>query len=249
MSATTLTLSRLPDGRPEIFTSIQGEGPRMGHPRTFVRTSGCNLFCVWCDTDYTWRWDDTHPHQRGKVYDRSAMQATLPLEEVAQIVLAEGAPGVIFTGGEPLVQQGALLEVARLLRQERPGILLEVETNGTITPSEELSELLDLISVSPKLANSQVPRQLALRTAMFRLAAHPRAAFKFVVAGADDLAEVDDICARYHLEAGQVWLMPCATRPEGLRQHGRAVAEAALARGFCYSPRLHIDLWGDTPGH
>lgn len=249
MTATTLTLSRLPDGRPEIFTSLQGEGPRMGLPRTFVRTSNCNLFCSWCDTDYTWRWDASHPHRRDTVYDRASRQAILPLEAVAEAVLAAGAPGVIFTGGEPLIQQGALLEIALLLRAARPDLAVEVETNGTITPSPELLEVVDLFAVSPKLATSGVPTRLALRGALHRLAGLPQAVFKFVVQDvAADLAEIEEVCARYGLPPGQVWLMPCASRPEELRAQGRAVAEAALARGYGYSPRLHIDLWGDEPG-
>lgn len=244
----TLTLSRLPDGQPEIFTSVQGEGPQTGRPTTFVRTSGCNLFCVWCDTDYTWRWDDRHPHRKDTVYTKAARQAVLSLEAVADRVLDPPVPGVVFTGGEPLIQQRALLALAQMLKDRKPDLAIEFETNGTIVPSPELAALTDLLVVSPKLSNSGVPAKLALRPALSALAQMPQSVFKFVVRDEADLAEVRQACDRFGIADDQIWLMPCGSTADELRTNGRRVVDMAIAAGLRYSTRLHITLWGDEPG-
>lgn len=248
MSTPTLTLSRLPDGQPEIFTSVQGEGPQTGRPTTFVRTSGCNLFCVWCDTDYTWRWDDRHPHRKDTVYAKADRQAVLSLQAVAERIWETPVPGVVFTGGEPLIQQKALLALARMLKARQPDLAIEFETNGTIVPSAELLALTDLLVVSPKLSNAGVPAKLALRPALSALAALPQAVFKFVIRDEADLAEVRQVCADAGIADAQIWLMPCGSTAAELRDNGRRVVAMAIQAGLRYSTRLHISLWGDEPG-
>ena len=141
-----MLLSRLPDGRPEIFTSIQGEGITCGLASIFVRLSLCNLACSFCDTKYTWDWDR---------YDRDIETIELAAEDVARDVLARarrGPKNVVITGGEPLLQQRDLVDVVQRLHGE--GLGIEVETNGTITPADALAACVDQWNVSPKLASS-----------------------------------------------------------------------------------------------
>ena len=109
----SLVLATTTPGEPEIFASLQGEGPSMGKPCAFVRLSRCNLACVWCDTAYTWRFEgDNRPHRDGVAYERAANQVTLSEEDVAARIAALGKPRLVVTGGEPLLQVPAL---ARML--------------------------------------------------------------------------------------------------------------------------------------
>ena len=126
-----LTLATDDSGGPEIFASIQGEGPSAGRPVAFVRLSRCNLACVWCDTAYTWRFEgDNRPHRSGETYDRKANQVVLDEAAVAERIAALGQHRLVVTGGEPLLQGTALARLLALL----PDMSVEIETNGTVAP-------------------------------------------------------------------------------------------------------------------
>ena len=106
-----LVLATDDSGGPEIFNSVQGEGPSAGAPCTFVRLSRCNLACEWCDTAYTWHFEgDNRPHRSGETFDRKANQMTLDVADVADRILAMGQKRLVVTGGEPLMQGGPLGE-------------------------------------------------------------------------------------------------------------------------------------------
>ena len=112
----TLVLATDDTGGPEIFASVQGEGPSAGEPTAFMRLSRCNLACVWCDTAYTWHFDgDERPHRSGETFDRKANQVTLEVEDVADRILALGQRRLVVTGGEPMLQAPALAQLLALL--------------------------------------------------------------------------------------------------------------------------------------
>ena len=107
-----LTLATDDTGGPEIFASLQGEGPSTGMPVAFVRLSRCNLACTWCDTAYTWRFEgDNRPHRDGIAFDRKANQVTLSPAETAERIAALGQKRLVITGGEPMLQAAALAEM------------------------------------------------------------------------------------------------------------------------------------------
>ncbi len=231
---------------PEIFASIQGEGPSAGLPVTFCRLSRCNLACIWCDTAYTWHFEgDERTHRSGETFVRRANQVTLDEAEVAGRIRALGQPRLVLTGGEPLLQAGAL---ARML-EHLPDIAVEVETNGTIDPPARLDIRIDQYTVSPKLAHSGNPAELALKPAMLdRWATDERACFKFVVADPSDLDEIATLARKHAIVPPRIWLMPEGTTSAALHERMRWLAPLCLEHGYKLSDRLHIHLFGDTRG-
>jgi len=160
-------------------------------------------------------------------------------------VLGQPAPLVVITGGEPLLQQQALVPLADALTSA--GRRVEVETNGTIAPTAELAGAVTAFIVSPKLAHAGGRPARRLDPAALRaFAASGRATFKFVVTGPDDLDEVAVVVDRFALDP--VWVMPEATNSARLVTALRELADVALARGWNLSTRLHVLLWEDTRG-
>ena len=241
-----LTLATDDDGGPEIFASVQGEGPSMGMPVAFMRLSRCNLACVWCDTAYTWRFEgDNRPHRDGQTYDRKANQVTLGEDEVAARIMALGQNRLVITGGEPLLQAPALAKLLDLL----PDIGVEIETNGTTKAPPRLDIRIDQFNVSPKLAHSGNPAELALiPERLDAYATDPRAWFKFVIAEPSDIDEVLALHERYRFRPDHVFLMPEGTDSETLRGREKWLAPLCVEHGFRMSDRLHIHLFGDTRG-
>ena len=241
-----LVLATDDSGGPEIFASLQGEGPSVGLPVAFVRLSRCNLACTWCDTAYTWRFTgDNRPHRDGIAFERKANQVTLSPEDTAARIAALGQKRLVITGGEPLLQAGALAEMLAHL----PDISVEIETNGTVAPPARLDIRVDQYNVSPKLAHSGNPADLALLPERLDAwASEPRAFLKFVVASPEDVAEVVALQQRYRFRPGQVFLMPEGTDSATLRERQAWLSELCLKHGFRMSDRLHIHLYGDTRG-
>ena len=242
-----LTLATQAPGEPEIFASLQGEGASLGKPCAFVRLSRCNLACVWCDTAYTWRFTgDNRPHHDGLAFARDENQLALSEDETAARIAALGQPRLVITGGEPLLQGAAL---ARMVAQLPPATVIEIETNGTVAPHPTLDALVHQYNVSPKLAHSGNPADLALPAERLAAwAAEPRAWFKFVITEPVDLAQVLDLQARYAIPPARVFLMPEGRDGETLRRRMAWLADACSQYGFALSDRLHIHLFGDTRG-
>lgn len=231
-----LTLATVTPGEPEIFASVQGEGPSAGQPCAFVRLSRCNLQCTWCDTAYTWRFTE---------FDRKAEQVTLSEADTAARIAALGQERLVITGGEPLLQGAALARLAALL----PGIAIEIETNGTVAPHPALDALVRQYNVSPKLSHSGNPAELALLPERLSAwAQDPRAWFKFVIASPDDLAEVLTLAETHAVPHERIFLMPEGTDSATLRAREAWLAPLAAQHGMRFSDRLHIHLYGDTRG-
>ena len=231
---------------PEIFASLQGEGPSAGVPVAFLRLSRCNLACLWCDTAYTWHFEgDERPHRSGNTFDRKANQVKLSVGETAERVAALGQNRLVITGGEPLLQAAALAELLDLL----PDMTVEIETNGTTNAPPRLDIRIDQYNVSPKLAHSGNPAELALLPERLDFyATDPRAFFKFVVATPDDVNEVLALRDRYRFPAERTFLMAEGTDSATLRARQQWLAPLCLRHGFRMSDRLHIHLFGDTRG-
>jgi 7-carboxy-7-deazaguanine synthase len=218
----------------ELFYSLQGEGALAGMPSVFVRTSGCNLRCAWCDTPYT-SWQPEG--------------AELPLEQILDEVRAHPTNYVVVTGGEPMIAP----EIVPLTQRLRAlGKHITIETAGTVFHPVAC----DLMSISPKLANSRPPGEWAERHERARI--NPEALgeltrryeyqLKFVIEKPADVQEARALAAALEAPRERVILMPEGADPERLRERARWLAELCKQEGFRFGPRLHVDLWGNRRG-
>ena len=234
----TLKVSRLPNGEPEIFRSLQGEGPSLGAPSIFLRLATCNLSCSWCDTKYTWDWHS---------YDYKSEVVELPIRQIEERILGYKLPHLIITGGEPLLQREVLARLVRSLKGE--GFFFEVETNGTILPGPGLEQCIDQWNVSPKLATSgNFAQRREIAEALEYYGELGNAFFKFVITESSDLEEVIRLVEKYKMSRERVLLMPEGRTRQALQDRGQWVSTLCIQEGFRFSPRLHILLWGDKRG-
>lgn len=227
----------------ETFYSIQGEGKLAGTPSFFVRASGCNLRCAWCDTPYA-SWSP-----EGRPVAVGALLAELE---------SSGARHAVITGGEPMLFD-AVEDLAWGMHAR--GVHVTIETAGTIHRSLPC----DLMSMSPKLSNStpaegdardpsgawrarHEARRIDLGVLQRLLDEYAGRQLKFVVCEPRDLEEVEALLSRLRgWRADDVLLMPEGTTREALASRAWIV-EACKARGWRYGPRLHIELFGHRRG-
>jgi 7-carboxy-7-deazaguanine synthase len=223
----------------EIFCSIQGEGKLVGMPSVFIRTSGCNLRCTWCDTPYT-SW--------------SPKGEELSVDDILRRVDSFELRHVVLTGGEPLIAPG-VEDLTVGLRQL--GLHLTIETAATVFKPV----VCDLASISPKLSNStpwdreggkfaraHEENRIHLDT-IRRLMALGDYQLKFVVDRAEDVNEIEGLLRQLgDHDRSNVLLMPQGISAEELASKERWVAQTCQERGFRYCPRVHIALFGNARG-
>ena len=227
----------------ECFTSIQGEGKLTGVPSFFVRVSGCNLRCVWCDTPYaSWQ-------PEGEA---------LTIGELHAAALASGQQHVVLTGGEPMIFP-AIVALSERLRDS--GLHITIETAGTV---DQPGIQCDLMSISPKLSNStpagdtrdptaawsqrHEARRLNSSVLEVLIRRAPDYQFKFVVSHPADFTEIDEMLALVDGWAPSgVLLMPEGVEPRGAPEN-TWIVDHCIRRGWRFCTRLHIDLFGNTRG-
>ena len=220
----------------EIFASIQGEGMLMGVPSVFVRTSGCNLRCVWCDSGYTsWEPEGEDLHL-GSI--------------LGQVRRHWSIHHTVVTGGEPMIQNDIVPLTERLKELEKH---ITIETAGTVFQPV----VCDLMSISPKLSNSTPWRREGGRRAeqheklrlnkdvVAQLMSSYEHQVKFVVMREQDMGEILPLVEELNVEPSRVLLMPEGTGAQTLWDRAQWVVEICKHHGFRYCPRLHIDLYGN----
>jgi 7-carboxy-7-deazaguanine synthase len=228
----------------EVFYSIQGEGKLLGVPSVFVRASGCNLRCTWCDTPYA-SWNPEGPD--------------VDLRAIADQVTTYECKHVVLTGGEPMIMP-EIVTLAQELRDR--GHHLTIETAGTVFKPIAV----DLVSLSPKLANStphereggrfaQLHDQQRLRPTVVQAfidqakSADADFQLKFVVSTEADLAEIEGFLAQLAgWSPADVLLMPEGTTVDALRSRTAWLSEVCKRTGYRYAPRLHVELYGNRRG-
>jgi len=224
----------------EIFHSIQGEGLLTGVPSIFIRTSGCNLRCHWCDTPYA-SWKPEGPE--------------MSIEEILKKISGWDCNHIVLTGGEPMIAPD-LPELATALKKQKKHIT--IETAGTVLPS---SIPCDLASISPKLSNSTPPpeRDQAWTKKHEATRLQPEVIsewirkypfqLKFVVSSELDLAEIKHLLSRLPpVPLHQILLMPEGIDVKTLATRSTWLVEICKREGFRFCPRLQIELFGHTRG-
>lgn len=220
----------------EIFYSIQGEGRLVGMPSVFIRTSGCNLRCDWCDTPYaSWK-------PEGK--NRNLAQILGEVEK-------HRARYAVITGGEPLLASDI---DALALELKNRGHHITIETAATIYKPV----VCDLMSMSPKLANSTPWKRAGGRFAKMHEARRLNIPvirryldeydyqLKFVVERKEDFAEIGELLEQLtHVDPARVLIMPQGTKEAALRRKAKWIVELCKQYGYRFTPRLHIQLFGN----
>ena len=222
----------------EIFYSIQGEGKFLGIPSYFIRLSGCNLRCVWCDTPYA-SWKPTGDLR--SVEDVLAKMAEYPK-----------ADHVVITGGEPFIFND-LPGLIRVFKEK--GMAVTVETAGTVY----LENDADLISIAPKLSNS-TPKgdkweqkhdelRINIEAISAFLKSSSESQLKFVMDKPEDLQEIQELLKHFpSLTMEDVFLMPQARSRDEFLEKSLMLVDLALKYNLRYTPRLQTMFWGDKRG-
>jgi len=233
----------------QIFATLQGEGlfpeegGTAGLPAIFLRLHFCNLACSWCDTKYTW--DKT----RAEFWQESE---NWTIEETAQKLSnlwdqteweakfgKTGPKRLVVTGGEPLLQQDKIAQLIKIL----PGWSIEIETNGTVPPSDAL--LSCQINSSPKLSNSGNLKVLRYKPDVLkRINNWPNSWFKFVVQDETDLTEVEEIVKACKLSKDKVLIMPEGYTLDDVKKHAALVAKAVIKHGWRIGRRNQLTWFG-----
>lgn len=225
----------------EAFYSIQGEGQTMGIPSVFLRLGGCNLLCEsksWvCDTIEVWR------------KSKSTIFEEVLSDEFVKRIIEQGAH-LVITGGEPLIHQMNIVNYIKWFISKygcKP--IIEIETNGTFLPLNELLKFVNYWNCSPKLSNAGEQNLKSIRINHLVLndldSQGQKTIFKFVVSNQED---IDEVLSDFKIDRKKIVLMPAGSSQEELSHTRLFVAEKARELGLRYSDRLHVVIWNLKTG-
>jgi len=241
----------------EMFYSIQGEGHYCGQPSVFLRLQGCNLTCggtttlssKQCEENASWRCDSIDVWTQG---EKMSFQEICDQWETNNWIkfLNKGAH-LVITGGEPLLQSKAL-ESFLLFYLNRYQVLpfIEIETNGTIEPTNLLKSYINQYNVALKLTNSGLKKEnYFVQKAIQFFAKQNHTLFKFVVANQDDIEELENSYIQpFQLKNTAIMLMPAADNRQDLDVLEPQVIDWCKDRAWRYTTRLHIKIWNKKTG-
>ena len=221
----------------ELFYTIQGEGMLIGVPSVFFRTSYCNLRCIWCDTPYTsWEPEDKR----------------ISVNKIAEKIAKYNCTHVVITGGEPFIQTEELVTLCNKLNKD--GYHITIETNATVYADVSAH----LISMSPKLRNSNPQsdnryfamheRERIQTDVIQKFLANYTCQLKFVMETPEDLEEIQCLQSEIGIPDEIIVLMPQGISAEETQCKQEWIIKLCKQHGYRYSPRVHVDVWGNQRG-
>ena len=233
----------------EVFYSIQGEGITSGYPSVFIRLGGCNLICGGMGTQFdeqlhnnaTWRCDTIEVWMKSQLTN---INEILTNEEHEAII--NGA-NIIITGGEPLIQQNALKSFVEHIDLLYKNVYIEIETNGTINPSDYLTKRIDQWNCSPKFENSGNEKFMFYHKDVIKKLNKLNTIFKFVVSQDKDWQSINELYMPL-IDKKKAWLMPSGENRTLLDESKQIVAEMCKKNYIKYTNRLHIEIWNKKTG-
>jgi len=234
----------------ESFYSLQGEGMTTGYPAVFVRLAGCNLMCGGQGTQFdkelhngaTWRCDTIEVWMNGKM---KPFEDCLDIESLE--ALKNGA-NLIITGGEPMMNQDRIVAFMDfLLAHYNLTPYLEIETNGTVLPSEDMKRVVSQWNCSPKLTNSGNEKTIRYKLEVLQELNKLNTQFKFVISDLRDFQELSEDFIPF-LDKNKIWLMPAGENQELLDISKPVVADICKQHYLKMTNRLHIEIWNKKTG-
>eukprot|EP00918_Siedleckia_nematoides_P069419 GHVU01151445.1.p1 GENE.GHVU01151445.1~~GHVU01151445.1.p1 ORF type:complete len:222 (+),score=25.63 GHVU01151445.1:282-947(+) len=214
----------------EIFHAIQGEGKYTGANVVFLRLSGCDLHCTWCDTKYHWAGIE------------------MELEDVAKEIYNFKSNRIVVTGGEPMLQQEILIELFKIININHD-YHTTIETNGTIIPNKEMKILVNHWACSPKLANSGNDLNKRINyDALQAINKMDDSIFKFVVSSEEDMEEIKFLEEQVPLKHDKIYLMKEGMTTAEQYQNMPEFVNMCRDLGYHFSPRLHVMVFDNLRG-
>lgn len=234
----------------EVFYSIQGEGKTVGIPSVFVRLGGCNLMCGGMGTQFDgelhneaeWRCDSIEVWMKAQSKE---LNEILPEDCIEAI---KNDAHIILTGGEPMMQQKGLeLFITYIKENINDKPFFEVETNGTIMPSDFLLKEINLWNCSPKLRNSGMDLEMTFKPEIIKCLNKYNTIFKFVLNAEKEWIEIK----KHYLpivDKRKVYLMPAGENQELLNENKLKIVNLAIENYLNFTTRLHIEIWNKKTG-
>jgi 6-pyruvoyltetrahydropterin 2'-reductase len=231
-----------------VFYTIEGEGEYVGQPSVFLRLAMCNLTCKGfaspeaphgCDSFVSW-----------SIKNKMTFREIFDMMEKANYISHLRSRAILkITGGEPLIQEKALLKFIEAFEKHFGFVpRIDFETNATLKPSDEwVTRWKATFTTSPKLTSNGDPEEKTYKPEVLKWHSERRSGFKFVIGRSEDIDEVwkkyvnDDF--EINVPQDRIWFMPCCGSREEHIQRAPAVAEYAKALHVNFSPRLHLLIW------
>jgi len=207
----------------EMFISLQGEGVNRGKPSTFIRFSGCNLRCTWCDSKYAMKED-----------------SNINWMAVVKFIASCNTKHFVFTGGEPLLQQDTIIRILKRF----PKHTFEIETNGTQKVCNKLISIKrnPLYTVSPKMTNSGNELEMRKVDSCFFNELSSATKFKFVVSSYEDIKEINEFVKSNNISPENVYIMPECTDLETMINTGKNLVYPCVKNGYNLTTREQL-IW------
>ena len=223
----------------DVFYSLQGEGVTTGVPAVFIRFGMCMFNCSWCDTVEVWQ--KYEKFTESELLDLMRDKGILP-------ALAMGAH-LIFTGGEPLLQQKSIPSFVKLLEVAiDTEVYVEVETAGVIEPTQTMLERVDQWNISPKLANSGMPKEKRFNREVLTKLREVNSYLKFPTVDESEIKEISYVTAKAGYDRNKVFLMPVCDTQKEHEEKSKTIAYLCKKYGYRFSPRLQLFLWDQATG-